>query len=235
MVFRGWLRTSLIEYPGRVSTVLFCGGCNFRCPFCYNRDLVLHPDRLPAVESDRVLDYLRQHRHLYQAAVVTGGEPLAGEGLAEFLAAVRRLGLRAGLETNGSFSDRLEELLEGERVDFVGMDVKAPLLEDAYSRAAGIPAGPWLAEVERSVALLLASRVEVEFRTTVVGGLHSREDILAIGRRLRGARRYVLQRFNPAGALARGWGKRQVPLRSWLQALRPEVEQFVQVCELRNV
>ncbi len=242
MHFRGWQPTSLIEYPGRVSTVLFCGGCNFRCPFCYNAELVLAPGRLPPVEPDRVLAFLRSRRKLYQAVVVTGGEPLLQEGLPGFLAAVRGMGLRCGLETNGSRPERLRELLAEGLLDFVGMDVKAPLEPGAYGRAAGLPAREAAACVEavgRSLDLLLAGAVETEFRTTVVGGLHTGEDILSIGRRLRGARRYVLQRFQPEKTLeqelAPGAGKRPLVLRSTLQALQSELSRLVQACELRNL
>lgn len=240
MQFRGWQPTSLIEYPGRVSTVLFCGGCNFRCPFCYNAELVLDPRSLPLVEGERVLAYLASYRSLYQAVVVTGGEPLLQEGLAPFLAEVRALGLLRGLETNGSLPGRLEALLAAGLLDYVGMDVKAPLEPEAYGRAAGLPAaeaGEALAGVERSIDLLLGSSVEVEFRTTVVGDLHAPEDILAIGRRLRGARRYALQRFQPGRTLARrpGGGKPPLVLRDTLRALQAQLAPLVGSCELRNL
>ncbi len=246
MQFRGWQATSLIEYPGRVSTVLFCGGCNFRCPFCHNAELVLDPRRLPMVEGEQVLAYLASCRSLYQAVVVTGGEPLLQDGLPAFLAAAHGLGLLCGLETNGSLPDRLAGLLSAGLLDWVGMDVKAPLTVEAYSRAAGVPAGPapdgpagWLAGVERSIELLLGASIEVEFRTTVVGGLHRPEDIRAIGRRLRGARRYVLQRYQPGRTLERslraGEGKRPLVLRETLRALQAELTGLVGSCELRNL
>lgn len=234
MLFRGWRHTSLIEYPGRVSTVLFCGGCNFRCPFCYNTDLVLRPGSLPAVEGEEVLRHLAGSRALYQAVVVTGGEPTLDEGLAGFLAAVRRLGLSTGLESNGSRPAVLRDLLGAGLLDYVGLDVKAPLEEEAYARAAGLRPAP-LREVEESLDLLLAAPIEVEFRTTVVAALHAPEDLLAIGRRLRGARRYVLQRFLPGNTLDQGFRRQRSLLRPQLLAVQAELGRLVGTCEVRNL
>jgi len=217
--FKAWHKTSLIEYPGKLSTVLFVGGCNFRCPFCYNASLVLEPDDTPDLPGDTVLDYLAGHRSLYQAAVVTGGEPTLHEGLPDFLEAVKSLGLLAGLETNGSRPVLLGRLLRERLVDFVAMDLKGALEPRAYRKAAGL--GPELAAaaveaVRESLGHLAAARPgespergtarsgpEVELRCTVVPSLHRETGLRKLAAELAAAGfpRLVLQQFRPERSL----------------------------------
>jgi pyruvate formate lyase activating enzyme len=203
MVFKGWQKTSLIEYPGRIASVLFSGGCNFRCPFCYNRRLVLEPESLADLRADMVLAYLENNRRLYQAVVVSGGEPTLQEGLEEFCGRIKALGLLVGLETNGSRPETLRALLEGRLIDYVAMDLKAPLEWEAYRRAAGLAetqAGV-LERVRESLELLRSSEVESELRCTAVPGLHADRDLLAVAELARGARRFALQAFRPSDTL----------------------------------
>jgi pyruvate formate lyase activating enzyme len=206
VTFKGWQKTSLIEYPGKVATVVFAGGCSFRCPYCYNSGLVLAPGEIPDLDGEVVLSYLSGSRRLYQAVMVSGGEPTLSPGLPDFLARVGRLGLLRGLSTNGSRPQVLGELLERSLLEYVAMDVKAPLDWEAYRRAAGLQEGdrPVLDRVRESIALLLQAAVEVEFRCTAVPGLHSARDLLAIAGSLRGARRLALQAFRPGPTLEPG-------------------------------
>ena len=224
--FKAWQKTSLIEYPGRLSTVLFVGGCNFRCPFCYNASLVLDPASTPDLPSETVLEYLREHRSLYEAAVVTGGEPTLAEGLPGFLEGIKSLGLLAGLETNGSRPGLLGRLLRERLVDFVAMDLKGALGAGTYRKAAGLAeAAPQVLEAVRETLGLLAeaphpgasesgpfsqggahpgpSGVEVELRCTVVPGIHNLRGLRRLGGELAaiGFRRLVLQQFRPEAAL----------------------------------
>ncbi len=204
MTFKGWQKTSLIEYPGKVATVVFAGGCSFRCPYCYNSGLVLAPEKIPDLDGGIVLSYLSGNRGLYQAVMVSGGEPTLNPGLPDFLARVGSLGLLRGLSTNGSRPQVLRELLDHSLVEYVAMDVKAPLNWQAYRGAAGLQEcdRPLLDQVEESIALLLRAAVQVEFRCTAVPGLHSAQDLLALAGALRGARRLALQAFRPGPTLA---------------------------------
>lgn len=203
MTFKGWQKTSLIEYPGKISTVVFTGGCNFRCPFCYNAELVERPHRLSDLGEEAVLQYLEENRELYQALVISGGEPTLNAQLPEFLAEVKALGLCAGLETNGSNPTMVARLLELGLVDYLAMDVKAPLEWEAYRRAAGLSQGreDMLDDVKRTLQHLRAARVELELRCTVVPRFHTPEDILRLAEQLRGYPHFVLQQFAPEGAL----------------------------------
>ncbi len=235
MIFRGWMKTSLIEYPGKVATVLFAGNCNFRCPFCYNRDLVMNPGRLGPIAEDEVLGYLEENRHLYRAAVVTGGEPTMDPGLTAFLSAVKRLGLLTGLETNGTNPGLLELLFKDGLLDFVAMDIKAPLDWDRYSRAAGIKDKRLFESVRKSVEFLLSSGKDYEFRTTVVPGLHKEADILDLASEIRGAKRYALQAFIPGDAhINPAYGKVDRTTAAELERLGKQIAGFFGAFEIRN-
>jgi pyruvate formate lyase activating enzyme len=204
VTFKGWQKTSLIEYPGKVATVLFTGGCTFRCPFCYNAPLVLQADCIPDLDAEIVLSYLAANRRLYQAVVVSGGEPTLAPDLPGFFERVGALGLLRGLQTNGSRPESLAGLLERGLLEYVAMDVKAPLNWEAYRCAAGLEEGSRsaLERVKESVALLRSASIEVEFRCTAVPGLHSTPDLLTLAGELSGARRFVLQSFQPGRTLA---------------------------------
>ena len=196
-------QASLIEYPGRVADVVFVGGCNFRCPFCYNPPLVLEAESIPDLSAEAVLGYLAENRRLYQAVVVSGGEPTLHPGLGGFLERVGELGLERGLQTNGSRPEVLRDLLRRSAVDYVAMDVKAPLNWEAYRRAAGLTEAQrgLFEKVLESVELLRSAPVRVELRCTVVPGLHGEEDLVRLAGQLAGAPRFALQAFRPGRAL----------------------------------
>lgn len=192
---RGWVKTSLIDFPGHIATVLFTGGCNFRCPMCHNGDLVLHPDVLPAIGPEAVWSFLARRAGRVSGIVITGGEPTLQPDLADVLARIRASGYVVKLDTNGYRPGVLASLLAEGLLDFVAMDVKGP--PAAYGRLAGV-CDLDVARVERSLDLLSQDGVSGEFRTTVVPGLLDLDDIEAVARWLakRGCQRpYVLQQF----------------------------------------
>lgn len=234
MIFRGWQKTSLIEYPGKISTVLFVGSCNFRCPFCYNRDLVLNPEKMKAIEDKEVLGYLEENRKLYQAVMVTGGEPTMDGQLPAFLGRIKRLALLAGIETNGTNPDMLGRLIKDKAVDFVGMDVKAPLSWEDYGKAAGISNRSLLDNVRKSVKLLLGSHIEYEFRTTVVKGIHDDEAIEKIAEQIKGAKKYVLQKFIPKNTIDESLVELPAFETKKLLELRKRIKENFGACEVRN-
>ena len=204
MLISGLQKLTLLDYPGTVSCTVFTAGCNFRCPFCHNASLVL-PDRLQGDPNgvETVLDFLRKRQGLLEGVAVTGGEPLLHADMADFLRKIRELGYRIKLDTNGSFPDRLRELIEESLVDRVAMDIKNdPAL---YARTAGLRALD-LSAIERSKNLLLEGRIDYEFRTTVVKGLHTRESLLEAARWIEGAKEYYLQQYTDSRNLIRPEG-----------------------------
>ena len=197
MQIRGWVKTSLIDFPGRIATVLFTSGCNFRCPYCQNSGLVLHPESLPEINPADIFQLLRRRRGLVDGVVITGGEPTLQRGLEDFLRKLKELDLATKLDTNGYRPEVLRELLERGLLDYVAMDIKASPAK--YSLAAGVPID--LRRIEESIGLILSSGIEHEFRTTVVPGIVAPEDIEEMAKIIAGARKYVLQQFRPQGTL----------------------------------
>ncbi len=197
MLIAGLQKLTLLDYPGRVACTVFTAGCNFRCPFCHNAPLVL-PERIAGDPNgeETVLQFLKKRQGILDAVAVTGGEPLLHPDLPDFLRKVRDLGYAIKLDTNGAFPDRLRAVVEAGLVDRVAMDIKnSPAL---YARTVGLEALD-LEPVERSKNYLLRGRVEYEFRTTVVRGLHTAESLREAAAWIRGAEEYWLQQFKDSG------------------------------------
>jgi pyruvate formate lyase activating enzyme len=214
MNIKGWVKTSLVDYPGRIAASLFCGGCNFRCPNCHNSDIVLHPNDHADLPEQEVWAFLRERVGLLDGIVVSGGEPTLQQDLLSFCLRLRELGYQCKLDTNGYRPEIVRVLIDGSAVDYVAMDVKAPLLADRYAIAAGLCANPSsvnsmssnlgsldIERIRRTIDLLLVGKVDYEFRTTVVPGLLAESDIAQIAQAIRGARRYYLQQFVPRNTL----------------------------------
>ena len=190
MKIHGFQSLTLLDYPGKVACTVFLGGCNFRCPFCQNTGLVLAPEREAVVPMEEVMGVLRKRRGMLDGVCITGGEPTLTSDLREFILRVRELGYL--VDTNGYRPEVLENLLAEGLLDYVAMDIKSS--PENYARVAGLP-GLDLQRIRHSVELLMGAGVDYEFRTTVAQGLHTREDIEAIGRWLQGCRRYFLQNY----------------------------------------
>lgn len=199
----GWNKTTLLDYPGHVAATLFTGGCNFRCPFCHNAELVLCPGE-QEVREEEIFSFLRRRKGITEGICITGGEPTLQPGLKEFIGRVKELGYLVKLDTNGYRPQTLWELLEEELLDYVAMDVKAS--RGSYAIAAGL-AGLDMAAIEMSIGIIRSSGIPYEFRTTVVKGIHTEEDIEDIGRWLSGCRDYYLQAYRDDGnVLQPGFG-----------------------------
>jgi len=196
---KGFLETSFSDWPGKLCSVLFLPTCNFRCPYCHNHPLVLHPERYVTLPLGDILHRLRLLRNWIDGVCITGGEPSLHAGLPVLVREIKKHRFLVKLDTNGSNPQRLERLIETGRVDFVSMDVKAPLDPLRYSRSAGIPVK--LKPILESIEILKKGKVDYEFRMTVVPGLHKEEDIRMLGDQLRAGPRFILQNFNPENPL----------------------------------
>jgi len=230
--FRALVPFTMVDFPGTLAATAYTMGCNFRCPICHNRDLALSlSDGLPEYDVSAVLDAVRSREGWIDGVCVTGGEPLLHAGLAPALARFRAEGLAVKLDTNGCFPDRLKAVLDAGLVEYVAMDVKAPLVEDEYSKAAGVPAAKWLPKIERSIAVIERSGVDHEFRTICVPGLHSPEAIGAIARSIAPCGKYVLRAFRPVNTLDPEYEKLPPPtegqMRAFLAAARAHVPETV--------
>lgn len=221
---------SLIDYPGRMAAVVFTQGCNFRCPYCYNPELV-DPQRYGSLlDEQTVLAFLERRRGELEAVVLGGGEPTLQEDLADFLRTIRAMGHATKLDTNGSRPDVLAELLHENLLDAIAMDVKVPL-----ARYAGYVHAPIdIQAIERSLDIVKGSGLDHELRTTVVSGDLDQGDFRALAQLVSGAKRYVLQRFQPGPALVDPvYGDRKAPDPIELQALAPLFQGHVTHFEVR--
>ena len=197
MHVKGWVKSSLVDFPGRIAASLFSGGCNFRCPNCHNADLVLYPNQLPDLAEDEIWTFLEQRRGVLDGVVLSGGEPTLQPDLSAFVARLHQLGFSVKLDTNGYLPDLLEKAIADRTLDYVAMDVKAPM--NKYAEATGTEIDT--ARIVRSIDLLLGSEIEYEFRTTVVPGILDEDDIVRIGEQIDGAHSYYLQQFVPRNTL----------------------------------
>jgi len=196
---KGFLETSFLDWPGKLCSVLFLPGCNFRCPYCHNHPLVFHPEQYSTIPLEEIFDRTHSLKNWIDGVCLTGGEPTLHADLPFLIREIKRRKFLIKLDTNGSNPRMLEKLIEAEEIDFVSMDVKAPLDPFRYSRAMGLPVN--LKPILESIEILRRGRVEYEFRMTVVPGLHKEEDIKSLGGQLRAGRRLVLQNFNPENPL----------------------------------
>jgi len=192
---KGFLETSFLDWPGKICSVLFLPRCNLRCPYCHNHALVLHPEEVPTFPLKDILNRLRSFRGWIDGVCLTGGEPTLHADLFSLIRKIKELGFLVKLDTNGSNPGLLDRLIAERAIDFVSMDVKAPVDPVRYSRAAGLPVN--LDRIWKSTQILKRGDVEYGFRTTVVPGLHTADDILSLGQQLRAGARLTLQDFNP--------------------------------------
>ncbi len=197
MQIGGFQRFSLIDYPGKVACVIFTQGCNFRCPFCHNRELVAAPDFRDPFPDSSVLDFLRGRVGRLEGVVITGGEPTLQPDLADFVRAVKEMGFRVKLDTNGSVPEVLARLLDEKLVDYVAMDIKAS--PDKYGRVCAVPVD--LDQIKTSIRLILESGVDHQFRTTMVKPFLKEEDLIDISSLIQSSPHYVLQEFSPTEAI----------------------------------
>lgn len=192
MFFYGLQKLTLLDYPEKVACTLFTGGCNLRCHFCQNSELVvpnLYPEPL---NFDHIFDFLQKRSSILDGICISGGEPLLHEDLSLYLKQFRNLGYTIKLDTNGCFPEHLKQLVHDGLIDYVAMDIKNS--KTHYCKTAGISSLD-LDAIEESIQFLLQDSIPYEFRTTVVKEFHTDSDFVSIGEWLHGARNYYLQNF----------------------------------------
>ncbi|MEI6579551.1 MAG: anaerobic ribonucleoside-triphosphate reductase activating protein [Eubacteriales bacterium] len=191
MKIAGFAKTSFVDYPGKIACVVFTPFCNMKCQYCHNKH-ILYGD-VPVIDEKEVFEYLNKRKDMLGAVVITGGEPTIQKGLAEFIKKVKQLGLLVKLDTNGTNPDIIKALLEKGLLDYIAMDVKAPLHK--YFETVGCPVD--VNAITASIDILLNSAVPYEFRTTFSPTLTA-DDIVEIGELVRGTKAYFLQQYKPA-------------------------------------
>lgn len=232
MLIGGLQKLTLIDYPGKIACTVFTVGCNFRCPFCHNPELIdpinYHSDTIPETEF---FDFLKLRQSLLDGVCVTGGEPTLHADLPDFLRKIKNLGFQIKLDTNGTNPKMLESLFRDGLVNYFAMDVKTNLKN--YDKVVGVKVN--LEDIKRSVKIIMESGLDHEFRTTVVPGLHSEADILAVALEIRGAKRYYLQQFRSGGKILSPEFREAKPYPvEFLQELRDKIKINFEICEVRE-
>ncbi len=191
-------KLSLIDYPGKVACTVFLFGCNFRCGFCHNPELVLPEKAVVGYKEEEVLEFLKTRKKYLDGVCITGGEPLINSDIAEFLDKIKRLGYNIKIDTNGSNPALLKEIIEKKLVDYIAMDIKVN--KENYDVVTGVNID--LKKINESIALILDSGLDYEFRTTVIRGYHNPDILKKIGEWLlalsgRKPKKYFIQNFIP--------------------------------------
>lgn len=188
----GLQKTTLLDYPGHVAATVFLGGCNFRCPFCHNSEM-LGNDAEALFHPEEILSFLKKRSGILEGVCITGGEPtLHPEPLKDLIRKIRSLGLKIKLDTNGTRPDVLMDFAGEELLDMIAMDIKGG--PDHYEAVCGVP-GLSLKPIQESISWLKKGAIPYEFRTTVVKGLHSSRDFSEIGPWIEGCPHYYLQNY----------------------------------------
>jgi pyruvate formate lyase activating enzyme len=189
---RGFIETSFLDWDGKISSVIFVPGCNLRCPFCQNSLLIQEAETLKKIPIEKIEEFLSQRKDFIDGVVITGGEPTLHPWLAELAKRFKDQGFLVKIDTNGTRPQALAELISRALVDCLAMDYKAPL-DERYHRACGVKVD--LEKIRESIRLIMESKVDYEFRITVVPALHSKEDLIEMAKAIAGAKKVALQSF----------------------------------------
>ena len=208
-MIRAMIETSLIDWDGKLTTVLFFDKCNFMCPFCQNWELILHPDRFPIIQWREIEKKLTAKKGWIDGVVLTGGEPLVYENeVVDIATKIKGLGLLVKLDTNGAFPDKMLTLIDKKLIDYVALDIKAPL-DEKYDVATDRKVN--VENIKKSLEMLVEKElVDYELRTTCVPGLIDEEAIREIGPKIEDAKRWFLQQYVPTNAYKEEYRTRQV-------------------------
>ena len=196
MNFHGFYKSTLLDYPKHLAATVFSGGCNMRCPFCHNASLVLRPHTQPEIPQEEILNYLRKRKNILEGVCITGGEPTIYPDLPLFISQIKEIGLKVKLDTNGTNAAVIKRLTEQNLIDYIAMDIKNS--PEKYALTSGNSAIP-IDNINESISLILSGKTDYEFRTTIVGELHTQADMESIGNWIRGAKAYYLQSYTDSG------------------------------------
>jgi pyruvate formate lyase activating enzyme len=229
MKIGGFQKTSLLDYPGEISSIIWTVGCNFNCPFCYNVDVV--KKTAEAISEKEIFSYLEKRKNVIDGLVISGGEPLLQKDITSFCERVKKLGYKIKIDTNGTFPEKLKELIDKKLVDYIAMDIKAP--EEKYSKLAGKKAN--IKKIQKSIEIIRNSGLDYEFKTTFVPGFLCKEDIKEIGKWLEGSEKYFLQQFkNNIPTLSSDLEKTKPYSKEELFDALEEVKPFFKYCDIRG-
>lgn len=248
MKIAGLQKVTLIDFPGRLAATVFLKGCNFRCPWCYNPELVL-PEKtkqLYPVKSSKAgalkgqfngagiskrefFKFLKQRKGMLEGIVLCGGEPCINKDLPKFIKKIKKRGYSIKLDTNGSNPEMLAQLINKSLLDYVAMDIKGP--KKKYSEATNTKAD--VKKIQKSIDILKEGKVDYEFRSTIVPGIHNKEDIIKMARWIQGAKAYYLQQFRPEKTIDPRFEKIKPYPDKYMLEIQKAIAPFFETCQIR--
>lgn len=223
MKIGGLQKVSLIDYPGLLCAVVFLQGCNFRCPYCHNPELVNPQLFQPGFKEDEILEFLAARCGKLDAVTITGGEPTIQNDLVPFIKKIKKMGFAVKLDTNGSQPQVVEALFDEKMIDFIAMDIKGPL--EKYESIAGVPVDS--KKIKESIKIILKARVPHEFRTTIVQSQLTPKDILKIATLTSGAESYAMQKYIPVKILNENFAKEKSYSDDELEKIKKRLEKII--------
>ncbi len=233
MKIGGLQKLTLIDYPGKVACTVFLSGCNFRCPFCYAPELVLEEEikKHKEISSKEFFSFLEKRKGKLEGVVICGGEPTLSKELPEFIEKIRELGFLVKLDTNGYYPKVLKDLFKKRLLDYLAMDVKAALDDSSYKKVVGLSVDT--DKIKESINLIKSSKIEYEFRTTVIPDLHKKKDIISIAEQISPADKYFLQNFLPEKTIDKSFLKKEPLSKRQLEEIKSEIPHLFKVCQVR--
>ena len=228
MRINGFLGVSLIDYPGKVCSIIYTSPCNFRCPYCHNKELVGAGEEV--VEEEKALADIGERKDFIDAVSITGGEPTLHKGLLDFMAEVKNMGMLVKLDTNGSNPGMIKKALEHGLLDYIAMDIKAG--KDNYNRAAGVKVN--FESIEAAIEIIMNSGKDYEFRTTVVPGIIDRRELEDIGEIINGAACFTIQQFENRETLDSAYNNVEPYAESELEKFRDIMSGYAKKVKIAN-
>ncbi len=233
MIIGGIQKSTLIDYPKKTAATIFLSGCNFRCPFCHNPELVL-PDiikKQPSISEKEIDDFLEERKGFLDGIVICGGEPTIHSDLPEFITKIKKMGYLIKLDTNGSNPEMLSSMLKKGLLDYVAMDVKSS--KEKYDKTTGVP-GIDVGKIEQSMNILRDSGRDYELRTTLVPGLVDKEEILKIVDWIKPTKKYFLQNFqNQGGTVDPNFSDIKPYSEEYIKEIHKEIAKNFEICGIR--
>ncbi|NIO44088.1 MAG: anaerobic ribonucleoside-triphosphate reductase activating protein [Candidatus Aenigmarchaeota archaeon] len=229
MIIKGLQKQTVIDYPEKIACTIFIFGCNFRCSYCHNPELVVDDGR-PEIKQEDILEFLKNRKGFLDAVCITGGEPTLNKDLPDFISKIKKLGFLVKLDTNGSNPEMLKELIEKKLVDYVAMDIKAPL--ESYENITNVKVNK--ENVQKSIDLIKKMK-EYEFRITVVPDLFDEKQAKLIGEWLKGSKRFFIQQFRGIKTLDKNFVGKKSFSKEELTKFCNILKHYFEVCKIRGI
>jgi len=217
----------MVDWDGKVVSTVFTSKCNFECNFCHNHELIYSPEKFDVIPEDKIFGHLKENSDFVDGVCITGGEPTLQGDLYGFCERLKSIGMLVKLDTNGSNPLLLKKLIQKKLIDYVAMDIKAPVNPKKYERVSGVKSSYLIDNVRESIQALLKSGIDYEFRTTIVPGVHTKEDLKEMVRSLNGCKKYVLQKFQPENVRDEGLRKERSQTDGEMDELVKVIKKYV--------